>query len=156
MADEQRATPAGRPDLAEWSSRFEAGQAQRFGVRVRTVEPGFAAITLERPHGDERDRDPLFLSAGLHYAADTAALAAVLAKVDPEREQPNGTASLHLNALASSQGALRVEARVAYWATYEALLEISATDGAGQLVARGLSAYSLRPKQESPQLEAAS
>ncbi len=127
---------------------FSSGQAARFNVRVLEAAAGHAELRLDVPFGDERDEDPLFAAAALHYAADIAALQSVRSRIDPTRERPNGTASLHLNMLGEPSGAVTVRAEVVYWSTYEALSEIAAEDETGQAVARGLSAYSLRPANE--------
>jgi hypothetical protein len=127
---------------------FSSGQASRFNVRVLEARAGSAELRLDIPFGDERDDDPLFAAAALHYAADIVALQSVRSRIDPARERPNGTASLHLNLLAEPQGGVTLRADVVYWSPYEALSEIAATDDAGQAVARGLSAYSLRPAHE--------
>jgi hypothetical protein len=127
---------------------FSTGQAARFNVQVLEAAAGTSELRLELPFGDERDDDPLFAAAALHYAADIAALQSVRSRIDPARERPNGTASLHLNMLGEPVGAVTLQAEVVYWSTYEALSEIAAVDSTGQPVARGLSAYSLRPVVE--------
>jgi hypothetical protein len=128
----------------DWE-RFGDGQAGRFGVRVLDAADGVSELLIDRPYGDDRDADPWFETVALHYAADVGALVSVLSRLDPEREQPNGTASLHLNLLHDPDGAVRVRAEVVFWSDFEALSELTATDAAGNVVARGLSAYSLRP-----------
>ncbi len=131
------------PDLDAWQARFDTAPARRLGVAPEAVESGFASFMVQVPYGDGRDDDPLFFATALHYAADIAALSAVIARCD--QEQPNGTASLHLNVLADPQGAVRVWSRVVHWGMYSALLELAAEDATGALVARGLTGYSLRP-----------
>lgn len=128
-------------------SRFSSGQAARFGVRVLAAADGQSQLLLPATYGDDRDRDARFTAAAFDYAADIAALAAVLSRVDRTREQPNGTASLHLSRLAAPTGDVTLRARVVFWSSHEALVELSAVDAAGHDVARGLSAYSLRPVQ---------
>ncbi|MDA1003961.1 MAG: hypothetical protein O3B31_11555 [Chloroflexi bacterium] len=126
-------------------SRFSSGQAARFGVRVLAAAGGKSELLLPATYGDDRDGDARFKAAAFDYAADIAALAAVISRVDRTREQPNGTASLHLSRLASPVGDVTVRGRVVFWSSHEALVELSAVDAAGHDVARGLSAYSLRP-----------
>ena len=139
------ASAPGHAPIAIDVSRFATGQAARFGLRVLAASGGESELMLPATYGDERDGDPHFKAAAFDYAADIAALVAVLSRVDRAREQPNGTASLHLSRLASPTGDVRLRGRVAYWSPYEALVELTAVDAAGHDVARGLSAYSLRP-----------
>ena len=135
------------PPLEEWRKRWETEGAQRLGVRpVEARAEGWARFVIDTPFGDERDGDEDFLHAALAYAVDVAALAAVLARVDPDREQPNGTAALHLNVVGTPRGAVTVEGRVVHWEVPAALLEIEAKDAEGRLIARGLSPYSLRAR----------
>ena len=135
------------PPLDEWRKRWENEGARRLGVRPAAAEPaGWARFVIDLPFGDERDGDEDFFHLALSYAVDVAALAAVLARVDPEREQPNGTAALHLNVVGTPRGAVTVEGRVVHWEVPMALLEVVATDAEGRLIARGLSPYSLRAK----------
>ena len=87
------------PPLEEWRRALRNEGAQRLGVRpVEARAEGWARFVIDTPFGDERDGDEDFLHAALAYAVDVAALAADLARVDPDREQPNGTAArVHLN-----------------------------------------------------------
>ena len=134
------------PPLEEWRARWETDGARYLGVRPVSADPeGTARFVVDLPFGDERD-DEDFVHAALMYAIDVAALAAVLARVDPDREQPNGTAALHVNVVATPRGAVTVEGRVVHWEVPGALLEVTATDAEGRLIARGLSPYSLRAK----------
>jgi acyl-coenzyme A thioesterase PaaI-like protein len=131
----------------EWRKRWETEGARRLGVRpVSADAEGHARFVIDLPFGDVRDQDEDFLHAALSYAVDVAALAAVLARVDPEREQPNGTAALHLNVVGTPRGAVTVDGRVVHWEVPSALLEVVATDSEGRLIAQGLSPYSLRAK----------
>lgn len=132
--------------LAEWRKRWENEGAARLGVRPVEVAEGYARFAIDLPYGDERDGDLDFLNLALSYAVDVAALAAVIAQVDPERELPNGTAALHLNFLEVPSGPVTVEGRVVYWQVPSALIEVAATDADGRLIARGVSPYSLRAK----------
>lgn len=134
------------PELEAWRKRWAAPQTRALGVAPSTIADGIAEFTITVPYGDERDGDPLFFPASLTYAADIAAVAAVGAHVDPTREQGNGTASLFLNFVAAPAGVVRVRAEVGHWAAYQALVSITAHDAAGDLVAQGLSGYSLRPR----------
>jgi len=136
------------PEREAWLARFDTAPARRLGVAPESVERGFAAFAIAVPYGDERDDDPLFFATALHYAADIAALSAVIARC--ELEQPNGTASVHLAELAAPRGPVRVWSRVVHWGEYAALLEIAAEDASGALVARGLTGYSLRPPASMP------
>ena len=134
------------PPLAEWRERWTNKDAQRLGVRPDNVADGFARFWVDFPWGDERDEDEDFLNHALAYAVDIAALAAVISHLDPEREQPNGTAALHLNFLEPPSGPIAVEARVVHWHVPAALVELVATDTEGRQIARGLSPYSLRAR----------
>ncbi len=134
------------PDLETWRGRWTGEQVRYLGVRGVDIGDGYAEFVVEQPYGDERDSDPLLLDAAITYAVDIAAVASVGAHVDPVREQTNGTASLFLNFVAAPEGAIRVQARVTHWATFQALVEVTAHDATGALVAQGLSGYSLRPK----------
>jgi hypothetical protein len=135
------------PSLEEWRKRWETEGARRLGVRpIEAKAEGWAQFIIDTPFGDERDADENFFYLSLSYAVDVVALAAVLARVDPDREQPNGTAALHLNLVAAPRGAVTVDGRVVHWEIPNALLEIEATDSEGRLIARGLSPYSLRAK----------
>jgi hypothetical protein len=142
------------PPLEEWRQRWETDGASRLGVRPVEAKPeGWARFAIDLPFGDERDDDEDFFYLALSYAVDVAALAAILARVDPEVEQPNGTAALHLNLLDTPRGAVTVEGRVIHWQVPTALIDIEATDAEGRLIARALSPYSLRartPEEASP------
>lgn len=122
-----------------------AHQAARFNVRMIAAHDGVASVRIDLPFGDERDADPLFFQTALYYAADIAALRSVRSRMDETRERPNGTISLHLNMLAEPSTGVTVRSEVRYWSTHEALSDIVATDDVGRPVARGLSAYSMRP-----------
>lgn len=134
------------PELEGWRRRWSAPQTRALGVTPETIADGVAEFTIALPYGDERDADPLYFPAALTYAADIAAVAAVGAHVDPAREQGNGTASLFLNFVAPPTGSVRVHAEVGHWAAYQSLVTITAHEVAGDLVAQGLSGYSLRPR----------
>ena len=134
------------PDPDTWRARWASADQHRLGVHAGVVADGFASFVIDLPYGDERDSDPLFASAALTYAADVAALSAVLARLDEEREQPNGTASLHLNFVRPPSGTVTIEARVSAWGVQDALVECSGRDGEGQLVMQGLVTYSLRAR----------
>ncbi|HRC62420.1 MAG TPA: hypothetical protein PLX85_04270, partial [Dehalococcoidia bacterium] len=108
--------------LAEWQQRWENEGAANLKVRPVEVAEGYAQFVIDLPYGDERDGDLDFLNLALSYAVDVAALAAVIARVDPEREQPNGTASLHLNFLEAPSEPVTVEGRVVYWQVPSALI----------------------------------
>jgi len=132
--------------LTEWRQRWENEAAANLNVRPVEAAEGYARFVIDLPYGDERDGDLDFLNLALSYAVDVAALAAVIARIDPEREQPNGTASLHLNFLDAPAGPVTVEGRVVHWQVPSALIEVVATDADGALIARGISPYSLRAK----------
>ena len=135
------------PPPEVWRKRWENEGAARLGVRPVSADPeGVARFVIDMPWDDERDGDEDFFHLALSYAVDVAALAAVIARLDEEREQPNGTAALHLNLVDSPPGAVTVEARVVHWQVPSALVDIEVRDAAGRLVARGLSPYSLRAK----------
>ena len=135
-----------KPDLETWMKRWDSPEARRLGVVPDSVQPGEACFLVRRPYGDERDGDRLFTSAALFYAIDIAALAAVVARLDAERQQPNGTASLTMNFVAEPEGTVRARGTVAHWDTFGALVEVEVRDEADRLVGRGQSAYSLRPR----------
>jgi acyl-coenzyme A thioesterase PaaI-like protein len=134
------------PDIETWRARWTGEQVRYLGVRGVDIGDGYTEFVVEQPYGDERDDDPLFLSTAIMYAVDIAVVGAVGAHVDPLREQNNGTASLYLNWIAAPSGTVSVHAKIAHWGTFQALVEVTAHDDAGSLVAQGLSAYSLRPK----------
>jgi acyl-coenzyme A thioesterase PaaI-like protein len=142
------------PDLETWRGRWTGEQVRYLGVRGVDVGDGYTEFVIQQPYGDERDRDPLFLSTAITYAVDIAVVGAVSAHVDPEREQNNGTASLYLNWIAEPEGTVHVRAEIAHWGAYQALVDVTVHDATGSLVARGLSAYSLRPKQPAEDGEA--
>ena len=135
------------PELEAWRKRWSAPQTRALGVTPSTIADGVAEFAIGTPYADERDDDLLFFPAALTYAADIAAVAAVGAHVNPAVEQGNGTASLFLNFVAAPAGEVRVRAQVEHWASYQSLVAITAHDAGGNLVAQGLSGYSLRPKQ---------
>lgn len=148
-----RRTPLPPLEPAErdrWLGRWSNEQSQALGVRAVDVQRSYAHFIVEQPYGDERDDDPSYFLAALLYAADIAAVAAANAGVDTSRQQGNGTASLHMNFLASPQSPVDVEARVTHWGEYQALCEMSARDRSGSMIAQGLSAYSLRPRGDGP------
>lgn len=91
------------PDLETWQAGWRSADQQRLGVRPVTIAVNYAAVAVDLPYGDERDDDPLFATSVLTYVADVVALSAVRAYLDEEREQPNGTASLHLNFVAANE-----------------------------------------------------
>lgn len=150
-----RRTPLPPLEPAErdrWLSRWSNEQSRALGVSAVDVQRSYAHFIVEQPYGDERDADPSYFLAALLYAADIAAVAAANAGVDTSRQQGNGTASLHMNFLASPQSPVDVEARVTHWGEYQALCEMSARDRSGSMIAQGLSAYSLRPKGDGPSI----
>ena len=134
------------PDLETWRSRWTGEQVRYLGVRGVDVGDGYTEFVVEQPYGDKRDDDSLFLSTAITYAIDIAVVGAVSAHVDPAREQNNGTASLYLNWIAQPAGTVRVRAQIAHWGPFQALVDVTAHDEGGGLVAQGLSAYSLRQK----------
>ena len=96
---------------------------------------------------DDRDHDPLFASAAVTHAADIAVLSAVMGHLDEHTQQQNGTASIHLNFLRPLSGVLTVEGRIASWGSHDAIVEVDGRDERGHLVLKGLSTYSLRPRE---------
>jgi acyl-coenzyme A thioesterase PaaI-like protein len=138
--------PLSVPDLETWQARWSSADQHRLGVHAVSVADGFASFVVNLPYGDERDGDPLIATTAFTYAADVAALSAVLAHLDEEREQPNGTASLHLNYVAPPLGKVTIEARVSAWGASDALVEVTGRDSREQLVLRGLVTYSLRSR----------
>ena len=134
------------PDREAWQARWRSAGRDRFGVSAADVGEDFASFIVDLAYGDERDDDPLFASAALTYASDIAALAAVSARIDEEREQRNGTMSLHLNFVTPPSGKVTIEGRVSAWGTHDALIDLTGRDEAARLVLRGLVAYSLRPR----------
>ena len=135
------------PDLETWRARWQTPERERLGVRGERIEDGFASLIVDLRYGDERERDPLFASAAVTHAADVAVLSAVMGHIDEHRQQQNGTASLHLNFLRPLVGVLTVEGRIASWGNHDAVVEVSARDERGALVLKGLSTYSLRPRE---------
>ncbi len=135
------------PDLETWRARWRTPERERLGVRGERIEDGFASFVVDLRYGDDRDGDLLFASAAVTHAADIAVLSAVMGHLDEQRQQQNGTASLHLNFLHPLTGALTVEGRVASWGNHDAVVEVVARDERGQLVLTGLSTYSLRLRE---------
>ena len=132
------------PDLDDWRRRWQRPILQRLGIRGDSVERGYARMRVDRP----ADADDLLLRSSLTIAADLAAISAVTSQVEEGVQLPNGTAELHLSFVEPPgrlPDAVDVSASVANWANYAAHVEIEARGPAGELVARGLSTYSLRP-----------
>jgi len=134
------------PDLETWRSSWGSADQQRLGVRPVTIARSYAAIAVELPYGDERDDDPLFATSALSYVADVVALSAVRAHLDEEREQPNGTMSLHLSFIAAPGSTVTVEARVAAQNEMEATVDLVGREPDGRMVLRGLATFSVRQK----------
>ena len=128
------------PGLREWQSRWERPEHRALGLRGEAIEAGYARLAVERPEG----ADELLLRSAITVAADIAAISAVQARLG-DGEQANGTAELHCSFVGPLPAAARVEARVIHWAAYSAHLELEARGPDGELVARGLTTYSLRP-----------
>ena len=132
------------PDLDEWRRRWQRPILQRLGIRGDSVERGYARMRVDRPAG----ADDLLLRSSLTIAADLAAISAVTSQVEEGVQLANGTAELHLSFVDASGGlpdAVEVSARVANWADYATHLEVEARGPGGELLARGLTTYSLRP-----------
>ncbi len=129
------------PALDEWRSRWDQPAHRQLGLRGEVIESGYACFVVERQPG----ADDLLLRAAITIAADIAAISAVQARIDDTREQPNGTAELHISFIAPLPDTTTVDARVVHWAEYSAHLELEARGPDGGLVARGLTTYSLRP-----------
>lgn len=128
------------PDRAEWRRRWERPILQRLGISGDEIERGYARMLVTRTP----EADDLLHRSAIGIAADIAAVSAVTSQLD-ERQQANGTAELHLSFVAPPDGAVSVSARIAHWADYAAHLEIEARGPGGDLLARGLTTYSLRP-----------
>ena len=135
------------PDLETWRARWRTPERERLGVRGERIEDGFASFVVDLRYGDDRDHDPLFASAAVTHAADIAVLSAVMGHLDERTQQQNGTASIHLNVLRPLSGVLTVEGRIASWGSHDAIVEVDARDERGHLVLKGLSTYSLRPRE---------
>lgn len=134
------------PDLETWRAGWNSPDQQRLGVRPVTIAPSYAAIAIDLPYGDERDDDPLFTTSALSYVADVVALSSVRAHLDEEREQPNGTMSLHLNFIAAPSNTVTVEATVVAQNEMEAFVELAGREPDGRMVLRGLATFSVRQK----------
>ena len=133
------------PDLDDWLRNWQRPILQRLGIRGDAVERGYARMRVDRPD----DADELLFRSSLTIAADLAAISAVNAQRDEDVQLANGTAELHLSFVEPPGGvlpdAVDVSARVAHWADYAAHVELEAHAPGGELLARGLSTYSLRP-----------
>lgn len=133
------------PDLDDWLRNWRRPILQRLGIRGDTVASGYARMRVDRPE----DADELLFRSSLTIAADLTAISAVGSRLEAGAQQANGTAELHLSFVDPPGGALPdavdVSASVAHWADYAAHVEIEAHGPAGELLARGLSTYSLRP-----------
>lgn len=134
------------PDLDTWRAGWDAPDQRRLGVRPVTIGPSHAAIAVDLPYGDERDDDPLFTTSALSYVADVVALSSVRAHLDEEREQPNGTMSLHLNFVAAPVSTVTVEAHVVAQNEMEAFVELAGREADGRMVLRGMATFSVRQK----------
>jgi acyl-coenzyme A thioesterase PaaI-like protein len=135
------------PDLEMWRRRWRTPEHERLGVRCEAIEDGYSAFVVDLRYDDERADDPLFASAAVTHAADVAVLCAVIGHLDEEKQQNNGTASIHLNFLRPLAGVLTVEGRIASWGSHDAIVEVEAHDEHGVLMLKGLSTYSLRPRE---------
>jgi len=133
------------PDLDTWRARWQTPDEQHLGVRPLSVAKGHATFAIDLPYGDERDADPLFTTSALTYVTDVSALSAVMAHLD-ETEQPNGTASLHLNYIATPTSAVTVEATVFGQNSTEAIIDIAGREADGRVVLRGLVTFSVRQR----------
>ncbi|MSQ29082.1 MAG: hypothetical protein EXR68_01115 [Dehalococcoidia bacterium] len=134
------------PDLETWRAGWRSPDQQRLGVRPVMISPSRASIAVDLPYGDERDDDPLFATSALAYVADVVALSAVRAHLDDEREQPNGTASLHLNFVAAPTSTVTIEASVVAQNDMEAIVELIGREADGRNIVRGLVTFSVRQK----------
>ncbi len=134
------------PDLEIWRARRGSPDQQYLGVRPVAIARSYAAIAVDLPYGDERDDDPLFTTSALTYVADIVALSAVGAHLGEQREQPNGTASLHLNFIAVPRGTVTIEASVAAQNEMEAIVDLVGREPDGRMVLRGLATFSVRQK----------
>ncbi len=133
------------PEIDDWRRRWQRPILQRLGISGDTVERGYARMRVDRPE----DADELLLRSSLTIAADLAAISAVTSQLEDGVQLANGTAELHLSYVDPPGGALpdavEVSARVANWADYATHLEVEARAPGGELLARGLTTYSLRP-----------
>ncbi|MEI6136972.1 MAG: PaaI family thioesterase [Chloroflexota bacterium] len=135
------------PDFETWQKRWHTPERQRLGLHADRIEDGFAQFTVDLRYGDDREGDPLFAAAAITHALDVAAVSAVLGHIDEKVQQQNGTASLNVHFLRPLTGLITVEGHVLSWGTHDAVMEVTAHDEAGTLVAKCLSGYSLRPKE---------
>ena len=132
------------PDLDEWRRRWQRPILQRLGISGDAVERGYARMRVDRPE----NADELLLRSALTIAVDLAAISAVTSQLEEGVQLANGTAELHLSFIDTPGGlpdAVEVSARVANWADYATHLEVEARAAGGELLARGLTTYSLRP-----------
>lgn len=132
------------PDLDEWRRRWQRPILQRLGIRGDTVELGYARMRVDRPE----DADELLHRSSLTIAVDLAAISAVTSQLEDGVQVANGTAELHLSFIDTPGGlpdAVEVSARVANWADYATHLEVEVRGHDGELLAQGLTTYSLRP-----------
>lgn len=134
------------PDLETWQAGWRSPDQQRLGVRPVTIAHNYAAIAVDLPYGDDRDEDPLFATSALTYVADVVALSAVRAYLDEEREQPNGTASLHLNFVAVPTSTVTIEAKVIAQNEMEVIVDLAGHEADGRMVLCGLVTFSVRQK----------
>ena len=132
------------PDLHEWRRRWQRPILERLGISGDAIERGYARMRVDRPE----DADELLLRSSLTIAVDLAAISAVTSQLEEGVQLANGTAELHLSFIDTPGGlpdAVEVSARVANWADYATHLEVEAREPGGELLARGLTTYSLRP-----------
>ena len=132
------------PELDDWRRRWQRPILQRLGIRGDSVERGYARMRVDRPE----DADELLLRSSLTIAVDLAAISAVTSQLEEGVQLANGTAELHLSYVdppGALPDAIEVSARVAHWADYSTHLDLELRGPDGELLARGLTTYSLRP-----------
>ena len=134
-------------DTDAWVARWRTPEHAYLGVRAERIEGGATAFSVELRYDDERADDPLFASAAVTHAVDIAVLGVVTGHIDHRQQQASGTASLHVNYLRPLAGLLIVEARLASWDDYAAVVAVDARNEVGELILTGLSTYALRPME---------
>ena len=87
------------------------------------------------------------LSFAITVSADLCVLGAVITTLDEAVEETNGTAALSMNYVDAPRSAVLVRGEVVHHGRNLRLIEITATDEGGRVVARGRGSYAVRQKR---------
>ena len=87
------------------------------------------------------------LSLAITVSADLCILGAVITTLDPAVEETNGTAALAMTYLEQPRGSVLVRGEVVHHGRNLRVIEITATDEDGRVIARGRGTYAVRQKR---------